>query len=230
VLKPLRHAWAQIDRDVRPLYLALEPYVVFGFVGIAIALQLLVPSSVTSDTNVLLPVVELILLVPVMILSFLSIHRRIGEAPARRITIAFILLMAVATVWSLVTVLDNLLEGRVHDGRELILAGIKLWGTLVIVFGLAYWELDRGGPHARRFEHERYKHLQFPQDQQPDMMGRTWIPTFIDYLYVSVTNSTAFSPTDTMPLTHVAKVLMGSQGILSLLTIGLVAARAVNIL
>jgi hypothetical protein len=230
VLKPLRDAWGQIDRDLRPLYLALEPYVVFLFVGIGIALQLLVPSAVTSETNVWLPVVELVLLVPVIILSFLSIHRRIGERVARRFTIALIVLMAVATVWSLITVLDQLLAGTVHDGRDLILAGVKLWGSLVIVFGLAYWELDRGGPHARRFEHERYKHLQFPQDQQPDAMGRRWVPTFLDYLYVSVTNSTAFSPTDTMPLTHVAKLLMGSQGVLSLLTIGLVAARAVNIL
>jgi hypothetical protein len=230
VLKPLRNAWGQIDRDLRPLYLALEPYVVFLFVGIAILLQLLVPSTVTSDTNVLIPVVEIVLLVPVIILTFLSIHRRVGEMAARRITISFIVLMAAATVWSLVAVLDNLLAGRVHDGRDLILAGMKLWGTLVIVFGLAYWELDRGGPHARRFDHERYKHLQFPQDEHPDAMGRLWMPTFLDYLYVSVTNSTAFSPTDTMPLTHIAKLLMGSQGILSLLTIGLVAARAVNIL
>ena len=230
MLKPLRQAWGDIDRDLRPLYLALEPYVVFLFAGVAIGLQVLVPSNVTPDTNIWLPSVEFALFVVVIILSFLSIHQKIGEMAARRITIAFIALMAIATVWSLGTVIDQLLAGKVHDGRDLILAGLKLLGTLVIVYALAYWELDRGGPHARRFDHERFKHLQFPQDEQPEAMGRQWVPTFIDYLYVSITNSTAFSPTDTMPLTHIAKIMMGSQGVISLATIGLVFARAVNIL
>lgn len=228
--KHLRHAWGQRADDLRPLYHALEPYVVFGFVAVAIALQLLVPSAVTSDTNVWLPVIELILFVPVVVLHVLATQQKVSVRVARRLTIAFILLMAFATMTSLVSVLGKLLDGQVHDGRDLILAGMKLWGTLVIVFALAYWEVDRGGPHARRFEDESFKHLQFPQDEHPDAMGRSWAPTFTDYLYVSTTNSTAFSPTDTMPLTHFAKVLMGAQCLLSLATIGLVGARAINIL
>jgi hypothetical protein len=101
------------------------------------------------------------------------------------------------------------------------------------VFALAYWETDRGGPLGRAGARAAppYPDLWFPQDG--DAKGAApqgWEPTFVDYLFVSVTAQTAFSPTDTMPLTPRAKLLMGGQGLVSLVTIGLVAARAVNIL
>jgi hypothetical protein len=100
------------------------------------------------------------------------------------------------------------------------------------VFGLLYWELDRGGPLGRVGARPApaYPDLQFPQDTAPDSAPPGWRPAFVDYLFVSLTSSTAFSPTDTMPLTRRAKLLMGSQGLVSLLTVGLVAARAVNVL
>jgi len=102
----------------------------------------------------------------------------------------------------------------------------------MVVFGLLYWELDRGGPLGRvgARPSSPYADLLFPQDTAPDIAPADWRPDFLDYLFVSMTSSTAFSPTDTMPLTRRAKVLMGSQALVSLMTVGLVAARAVNVL
>jgi hypothetical protein len=100
----------------------------------------------------------------------------------------------------------------------------------VIVFGLWYWELDRGGPSARHDPHHREPDFLFPQMATPGSARPDWAPGFLDYLYVSFTNATAFSPTDTMPLTPLAKSLMAVQSAASLLTVALVAARAVNIL
>jgi uncharacterized membrane protein len=110
--------------------------------------------------------------------------------------------------------------GRISNGHELILAAMNIYITNVIIFGLLYWEMDGGGPGQRLA----------PQMAAPKLAPKGWMPTFIDYLYVSATNATAFSPTDTMPLTRRMKLLMAIQATASLITIALVAARAVNIL
>jgi hypothetical protein len=107
---------------------------------------------------------------------------------------------------------------------------VQIWLTNVIVFGLWYWDLDRGGPIERRRIHHRQPDFLFPQMVTPGAAPEPWCPHFVDYLYVSFTNATAFSPTDTMPLTAWAKLLMMVQSLASLLTVVLVAARAVNIL
>jgi hypothetical protein len=206
-----------------------EPLVVFSFVGVAIGLQMLVAGDLSDVTKIWLPVIEIALFVPVAIIGVLQLSGRRTLSWARPLTIAFILLMVLTTVLGLFLVFDELLAGKVEHGRALIISGVKLWGTLVITSGLLYWEFDRGGPLARRQDHEAVRHFRFPQDERPESYPH-WKPTFIDYLYVAVTNSTAFSPTDTMPLTHPAKLLMATQGVLSLGTIGIIAARAVNIL
>jgi hypothetical protein len=102
--------------------------------------------------------------------------------------------------------------------------------TNVLLFGLWYWEFDRGGPLRRASGREAAPDFMFPQMADPRMAPDGWRPSLIDYLYVSFTNATAFSPTDTMPLTPTAKVLMAVQSLASLITVGLVFARAVNIL
>ena len=107
---------------------------------------------------------------------------------------------------------------------------MPIWITNVLVFGLWYWELDRGGPVARLEAHRRQPDFLFPQMTAPDATTPDWTPTFLDYLYTSFTNATAFSPTDTMPLTAWAKLLMMVQSLASLLTVSLVISRAVNIL
>jgi hypothetical protein len=116
------------------------------------------------------------------------------------------------------------------EGKPLILAAMQIWLTNVIVFGLWYWELDRGGPNARCHPHPRNPDFLFPQMGTPEVAPLGWTPRFLDYLYLAFTNATAFSPTDTMPLTVLAKTLMAAQSIASLITVSVVAARAVNIL
>ncbi|MGE5273701.1 MAG: hypothetical protein ACM3QU_08055 [Verrucomicrobiota bacterium] len=122
-------------------------------------------------------------------------------------------------------------SGREINGRELLLSGTVVLATNAVAFGLAFWELDCGGPVARAVSNlPRKPDFQFAQDENPQLARDGWSPRLWDYLYVSLTNSIAFSPTDTMPLTRTAKRLMAAESILSGITILLVAARAVNIL
>jgi uncharacterized membrane protein len=116
-------------------------------------------------------------------------------------------------------------------GRQLLLSGAALWSTDTIAFGLAFWELDLGGPVARALaDTRRQPDFQFPQDDNPALAREGWAPLLWDYNYVSLTNSIAFSPTDVMPLTRTAKTLMAAESTLSAITVLIVAARAVNIL
>ena len=116
-------------------------------------------------------------------------------------------------------------------GRQLLMSGGVVWLANAIAFGLAYWELDSGGPVARALSEEpRKPDFQFPQDENPQLAREGWAPRLMDYFYVSLTNAMAFSPTDAMPLTRLAKTLMAAESTLSAVTILLVAARAVNIL
>ena len=116
-------------------------------------------------------------------------------------------------------------------GRQLLLSGGVVWLANTIAFGLAYWELDSGGPVARAMAAEpRKPDFQFPQDENPQLAREGWAPRLLDYFYVSLTNAMAFSPTDAMPLTRPAKTLMAAESTLSAITVLLVAARAVNIL
>jgi uncharacterized membrane protein len=152
-------------------------------------------------------------------------------AAARERTVVLILLamVAVANFVSLELLVHFLLKGGKANGHQLILSSIVIWLTNVAVFALWYWQLDRGGPDRRARAQDAEVDFLFPQMSEPEL-GATWMPTFVDYLYVSFTNSTAFSPTDTMPLSARAKLLMMGQSLISIITVVLVAARAVNIL
>jgi uncharacterized membrane protein len=110
------------------------------------------------------------------------------------------------------------------------LTGAAIWATNVIVFGLWYWEFDRGGAIERAAGDRQYPDLLFPQMTSPDLAPPDWEPGFVDYLYVSFTNATAFSPTDVLPMTRWAKLTMMTQSAISVVTLALVIARAVNIL
>jgi Protein of unknown function (DUF1345) len=131
-----------------------------------------------------------------------------------------------------VLVISLVSNSAVHiTGRELLLSGGVVWLASVIAFGLAFWELDSGGPVARAMAAARSKpDFQFPQDDNPQMAREGWTPRLWDYFYISLTNAMAFSPTDAMPLTRPAKTIMAAESTLSAITILLVAARAVNIL
>jgi hypothetical protein len=116
------------------------------------------------------------------------------------------------------------------SGQSLLLDALNIWLTNIVIFTLWFWNLDRGGPALRGLSHSDEVDFLFPQmiNAQPDKPA--WTPGFIDYFFVSFTNATAFSPTDTLPLTPRVKLLMAVEATASLLTVGLVAARAVNIL
>jgi hypothetical protein len=188
----------------------------------AILLDVSLPKKITIG----LPAVEALLLVG---LVMTSPHRRLRPLQVRRrLAIAMIGLVSAVNIFSLILLCHYLLQGRKENGHDLILAGFVLWVTNVLLFGLWYWELDRGGPLARNTVPEEPDFL-FPQMSEPKLAAG-WSPNLIDYLYVSFTNATAFSPTDAMPLSRGAKLLMATQALTALVTVGLVVARAVNIL
>jgi uncharacterized membrane protein len=197
----------------------------------AIVLYLTLPSRLVHEPRWLLPLLECALLIP---LSLRAPNRSPDETRAARI--GSIMLVAVVNVANLVS-LGELVHLLLHPpasgstgGRELVLAAVQIWLTNVVIFGLWYWELDRGGPGSRAHPVQDLPDFLFPQMATPQIARAGWRPVFLDYLYVSFTNATAFSPTDTMPLTPAAKVLMAVQSLASLITVALVAARAVNIL
>ena len=116
-------------------------------------------------------------------------------------------------------------------GPQLLHSATTVWLSNVIAFGLAFWELDCGGPVRRAVSNARTTpDFQFPQDENPGLARGGWAPHLVDYLYLSVTNSIAFSPTDVMPLTREAKGLMAIESAVSVVAVLLVAARAINIL
>ena len=199
-----------------------------GAVVIAIGLYLALPDRLIPGPRWVVPSLEGIVLV---VLTVTTPHRTDVQSTLRRmLALILIATISVANIVNLGLLVRELLKGGVANGRELIFASVAVWLTNVVAFGLWYWELDRGGPVARHDPHHREPDFLFPQMAVPGTAQPDWAPSFIDYLYVSFTNATAFSPTDTMPLTPMAKLLMLVQSIASLLTVALVAARAVNIL
>jgi len=194
----------------------------------AIGLQLLLPHRLTAGPSWLLPIFEAMLLVG---LTLASPRRLEGEHLARRrLALAMTAFVSVANIISLVLLSRELLHHSSPNGRELIVSGALIWLTNILIFGLWYWETDRGGPGKRAAGRDEAPDFLFPQMSDDRVEPRSWRPQFIDYLYVSLTNATALSPTDTMPLTPTAKSIMGLQSIVSLVTVGLIVSRAVNIL
>lgn len=158
-------------------------------------------------------------------------HRRADESPwVRRLTLTLIALVSLTNVVSVSLLIHRLLETNVSQGRSLIYSAASLWLTNVIIYGLWFWEIDRGGPHIRSAGHVVFADLQFPQMENPGLAPPEWRPRFIDYLYTSFANGTSFAPADAMPLTPRMKALFASESVVSLVTIAVVAARAVNIL
>jgi len=119
---------------------------------------------------------------------------------------------------------------RTHLSSHPLLTGAAIWLTNVLVFAFWYWDLDGGGPAQRAIGAGGYPAFLFAQMQSPEVAPDDWKPTFVDYLYLSFTNATAFSPTDVLPLARWAKLTMMLQSLVSLSTVALVIARAVNIL
>jgi hypothetical protein len=157
--------------------------------------------------------------------------RRTLERIGHRRNAALVLLgiISLANAVALVALIGSLISGHENSGGQLLLKGMTIWGTNVIAYGLWFWGFDRGGP-ARRLEPDPPPpDFQFPQMENPQLAAPGWHPNVVDYIYVSFTNSIAFSPTDAMPLSRWAKLLMLSESAVSAISILLVTARAVNI-
>jgi hypothetical protein len=200
-------------------------------VAIAIALHLTLSDKLIIGPMWLTPGVEGLLLLTLVVIA----PNRVSRSHWRRergLLWAILGLVTLTYLVSLGLLVHYLVAGGKVGGHALIGSGVVLWVTNVLLFSVVYWDLDRGGPLAR-FEKDRpWPDFEFPQMDNPHMtpLGTRWQPSFLDYLYTSLTNATAFSPTDTMPLSQVAKLLMGIQGTAAVVTVGLVVARAVNIL
>ena len=209
-------------------------------VVVAISLYALLPEPLLVGPRLVVPALELALFIPLVAANPRRMTRQ--NRMLRRTSIALVLLIAAANGASLVLLVRELVGGRTHAGNLLLLAAAQVWLTNVLVFALAYWELDRGGP-VERTQTARpglaAADFRFPQDEDHDAVAEVavrsaarsgWAPGFIDYLYVSITNSSAFSPTDTMPLSPRAKMLMAVESVSALLLSILVISRGVSLL
>ena len=207
-------------------------------VVVAIAVYALLPSSLLVLPRFVVPGVELLLLLVLVVTNPRRITRETSWSRGLSIALAGIVILTDLVALGL---LISELSGPAK-AQNLLLGAMQVFVTNVIGFGLLYWELDRGGP-VRRSVAPRQElpdaDWRFSQDENDDAVQEVsrgssvkqdWVPIFVDYLYLSLTNSSAFSPTDTMPLTRTAKQLMLVQSTISLLTLLLVAARAVNVL
>ncbi len=207
---------------------------------VAVTLQAVLPNRLVLGPRLLLPALELLLLIPLIAANPVRLTRE--TRASRVVSLTLVLLIASTNTVVLGLLVDALLDGKASDGKQLLTAALQVWLTNVIAFGLVYWELDRGGPVARtqrpREELPRAD-FRFPQDEDHDAIDEVaagssaktdWVPVLVDYLYVSVTNSSAFSPTDTMPLLSRTKLLMAVQSMSALVLSLLVVARAVGAL
>ena len=196
---------------------------------VAIGLMAALPARVANRPRWLLPALAGLLLIGILVAN-----TRVVDWRSRALRVASLVLIAVlsiATAASAVRLVLDLVQARgIRDPAELLLTGAAIWLTNMIVFGLWYWEFDRGGPATRALAIKQYPDFLFPQMTSPELAPPDWEPQFVDYLYLSFTNATAFSPTDVMPMSQWTKLTMLSQSIVSLVIVVLVVARAVNIL
>jgi hypothetical protein len=208
-------------------------------VVIAIALYALLPESLIFRPRFLIPSMEALLLAALVATNPTRLTR---ETRLSRWASLALIGLIIATNFTALGLLVKLLSTGHANGGSLLVAALQVWATDVIAFGILFWTLDRGGPVARATlprEQLPLADFRFSHDEDHDAVVEVaagsskiadWAPSFVDYLYVSTTNSSAFSPTDTMPLTSRAKILMGLEATSALLTSLLVIARAVGTL
>ena len=197
---------------------------------IAILIPILLPDELLPGPRWLLPLIIFVLMAAMLLLDPGRIDNRARHL--RWLRIAIVLVLAGGTTYATLALADVIVVGSAaitNSPGELLRTGGLVWVALLITFAFVYWELDCGGPAERAHAERQLPDLAFPQDLNPTIAPPGWRPLLVDYLYLGLTNNLAFSPTDVMPFSHWAKLAMGLQSIASLLIIGLVIARAVNI-
>ncbi|WP_432986631.1 hypothetical protein [Dactylosporangium sp. CA-233914] len=199
-------------------------------IAIAIVIHLVLPADLAPRPRWLLPGLEGALLLSIVVVNPTRINRE--TRILRPLSIGLAVLLTLVTAWSvglLVRALFTQTHGEVPS-EHLLLWGAAIWLTNVIVFALWFWEGDRGGPAARADADTPHPDFLFTQMQVPQLAHHDWEPGFFDYFYLAFTNATAFSPTDTLPMSAWAKMLMVGESVISLVTVLLVVARAVNVI
>lgn len=197
---------------------------------VAMALPLLMPSSFTKGADWITSVIEGVLLVALVVADPGRIDRR--SMLVRGLSIGLVVILVLGATFVTVRLVDDLVSGgpETNSAAQLLRVGGLVWVYLVITFAFLYWELDSGGPEARARAMPQFPSFAFPEQLNPRIARPGWQPEFFDYLYLGFTNATAFSPTDVMPTSRWAKLAMAVQAMSSLVVLGLVIARAVNIL
>jgi hypothetical protein len=212
------------DRTIEPRWpVALTIFVALGL------------TRVLPDRLRLLPSWVLYLQVIAILASMVAVWRTGGKRRwlkvERSVVLILCFVMGVATLGGLGELIRAIVTGSKEiDGVYLLTSSIALWVSNVLLFSLLYWQTDLGGPEARLHHSSRHPDWLFPQAGLPQDLMPGWRPTFVDYLFLAFTTATAFSPTDTLPLTLRAKLFMMAESTISLVNLAAVAARAINIL
>jgi hypothetical protein len=157
-----------------------------------------------------------------------------GKALFLRIERYAIFAFAIVAAAIIYFTLGRLLSAIIHHTENiqpttLLASAVALWMVNVVVSALVYWQMDRNGPEGR-VSGEGYPDFVFPQEQAPELVPPGWLPTFVDYLSLAITTAVAFSPTDALPFTSRAKLAMIVESLTSLVTVVVIAARAIGIL
>ena len=194
-----------------------------------VALQLLLPDELVVRPWWSLPAVTALLVVALMLVNPGRVSKR--TPVDRAIALGVMAVVSIANGASAVQLVSGIVDGAiVNRPGSVLLSGAIVYWTNIVAFSLWYWEFDRGGPGRRASGGARYPDLMFPQMASPELAPKDWEPTYPDYLYLSFTNATAFSPTDVMPLRRWAKLTMMLQSAISLMIALLVVAWAVSAL
>ena len=196
---------------------------------VSIALQLALPNRHVLSPTLLFPAVEGLLLIALVFWDPGRHHPR--SSVRRRVTMSVVIVMTIDNLAAVVEMVRDILNDSKDDtGTVLLATGAAIWVTNVIAFGLWYWLLDRGGPAARAAGAGSRPSFVFSEMQSGDVVASDWEPQYADYFYLAFTNATAFSPTDTLPVTRWAKMLMMVQSAISLVIAVMIISRAVGIL
>jgi uncharacterized membrane protein len=199
------------------------------FIALTVALHFAVPDHPRLGPGWLIPTVEVAMLALLLAADparIASQRRRLRWA-----SLTLVLILAVAVLASTAKLIADLIDGArvTQSATSLLASGALVWLGNVLIFGLLYWLLDSGGPVARYRRERPYPDFAFPQQLSPELAAANWRPRYVDYFVLGLTTSTAFSPTDVMPMRAWSKLMMALQSIISLVLIGLVVARAVNV-
>jgi uncharacterized membrane protein len=207
-----------------PVALALGSYI-----ALTIVLRVVQPQRETLGPPWLVPGIEIALLLALLAANPAQLSRR--RRWLRPVSIGLLAALMVVTLVATAVLITELVRGGTvtESATSLLASGALIWLGNCLIFGLFYWILDSGGPYARLVGEREFPDFAFTQQMSPELTPPGWRPQYVDYLILGVTTSTAFSPTDVLPMARWATLTMALQSLISLTVVGLVIARAVNV-